>query len=479
MPWLVSAFCGVLAFVLWQRSAQNDDAPHDWVRVLAASWLAAACISSVIALLQYFGIASHFAPLMSGTSIGEAFGNLRQRNQFASLTGIGVAALLWWAPRLDRRVAVAAMVLLATANAASASRTGLLELVMLAAFAAAWPSPHRMKNLSLWLAGAVAYLAAALLLPLALEASTGVLPDTVWGRITRGDGCSSRAVLWSNVLHLTRQVPWLGWGWGELDFAHYMTLYSGDRFCDILDNAHNLPLHLAVELGVPAALLACGALLWAVVRARPWRETDAARQMAWGVLAVILLHSMLEYPLWYGPFQIAFLASLGLVWPAMRRASHARPSAPTTGARARAGVALALLAAIGYAGWDYHRISQIYLPAEARSAHYRDDTLQKINGSWLFSNQVDFAELTITPLSRENAQWTFDTGLALLHFSPEPRVIEKVIESAVMLGRDDVAQAQLARFRAAFPAEHARWAEALACSMPAAQRAPDCEAVKD
>jgi hypothetical protein len=40
-------------------------------------------------------------------------------------------------------------------------------------------------------------------------------------------------------------------------------------------------------------------------------------------------------------------------------------------------------------------------------------------------------------------------------------VIEKVIESAVMLGRDDVAMFHLIRYRAAFDKDHARWAAAL------------------
>ena len=38
------------------------------------------------------------------------------------------------------------------------------------------------------------------------------------------------------------------------------------------------------------------------------------------------------------------------------------------------------------------------------------------------------------------------------------RVIEKLIESAVLLGRDDEAALYLARYRAAFPKDHARWA---------------------
>jgi hypothetical protein len=117
-----------------------------------------------------------------------------------------------------------------------------------------------------------------------------------------------------------------------------------------------------------------------------------------------------------------------------------------------------LLALLAYAAWDYGRVSQIYLPPEARTPSYRDDPLPLIRNSILFRNQARFAELTLSTLTRENAAWTLETSLALLHYSPEPRVIQKVIESATMLGREELAVEHLARFRAAFPAEYAAWA---------------------
>ena len=121
---------------------------------------------------------------------------------------------------------------------------------------------------------------------------------------------------------------------------------------------------------------------------------------------------------------------------------------------------LAILSLIGaaYAAWDYRRVSQIYLAHALRAPAYRDETLEKIKGSWLFSNQVHFAELSITELRPENAARVNALALELLHFSPEAKVAEKLVESAVMLGKDDEALAYLARYRAAFPAEHARWA---------------------
>jgi O-antigen ligase len=254
------------------------------------------------------------------------------------------------------------------------------------------------------------------------------------------------------VLQLIARKPWGGWGWGELDFAHYETLYPGARFCDILDNAHNLPLHLAVELGVPVAMLACGLAGWAIWRARPWREADPGRQLAWCVLGVILLHSLFEYPLWYGPFQLAALFAAGMLAPGVG-ASLLRPAMA-------AGIAVACVAAGTYAAWDYHRVTQIYVRDEDRSARYRDDTLAHVRKSRLFRGQAEFAELTLTPLVAANAQWTYDASSRLLHFSPEPRVIERVIESATMLERYDEAVLHLARYRAAFPSEYQAWRRA-------------------
>jgi hypothetical protein len=456
---LAMAAACLLIFMAGCIAAGGHDGRQEVVRVIALSWLLAAAISTGIALIQYFGGAGAIWGWVSASAVGEAYANLRQRNQFATLTVIGMASLLWLAPRGPGRwPAMAAMAWLAVGNAATTSRTGLLQMLVLALLACAWPAPRRERAM-LCFAGLLAYAVAALALPWLQEMVTGVAGNRLWGRVAAAEACSSRTVLWSNVSHLIGQKPWLGWGWGDLDYAHYATPYEGARFCDILDNAHNLPLHLAVELGMPFSLLVCGGLIWVVARAKFWAEADPVRQMAWAVLAVIAVHSLLEYPLWYAPFEIAFGLCLGLLWPAVPRPAE-RLAEPSRLRTASLVLAVGALAALGYAGWDYHRVSQIYLPPEARAAGYADDPLPKIRESWLFRNQASFAELTITPLTRDNAQWTFDTAVALLRYSPEPRVIEKLMESALVLGRNEEALLHLARFRAAFPEAYAKWSEA-------------------
>jgi O-antigen ligase len=472
VPLLVSWFCilAIAGFAVTRRMAVDR-----LISVVAWSWLIAGLISCAIGVLQYFGAAADFSPWINQPRYGEAFANLRQRNQFATLTGIALAAFFWLIAQAREKhmtlpsasksqvlLAFLAVGLLAVGNAISSSRTGLFQLVLLCALYGLWGQWRHaaVRHLLLW--AVLVYAVAAITMP--VLAGLDLTLFGVFARLKQDDACGSRMVLWSNVLHLIAQKPWLGWGWGELDYAHFITLYHGPRFCDILDNAHNLPLHLAVELGLPFALLVCGGFTWWVLRQKPWAERDATRQMAWAVIALILLHSMLEYPLWYGPFQIAFGLCVFLLWQSARPFSELKNIAKKASnwplaSILQAQAAIILIAFVVYAAWDYHRISQIYLLPEARDAAYRDNTLVKIRSSLLFADQVQFAELLVTPLTAANAAWMHSTAGQLLHYSPEPRVIEKLIESALLLNQLDDALAYVERYQAAFPKEHAAWAK--------------------
>ncbi|CAN7553348.1 Wzy polymerase domain-containing protein [Acidovorax sp. LjRoot129] len=479
-PMLASWVCGaVLLLVAAVQAAWPgvDGRPgrQEWARRLAWGLALAGVVASVIGLAQYFVGDPGLAPLVPASAPGQAAGSLRQRNQQASLLSLALWALLWWtlhsarwsAPSGDpselssrRRwlasagsmLVVSAVAWMALAEAATASRTGAVQWLLIVALVVCWRRTGAGPSLRLALAALLLFVAAAWVLPELLWRLEGVRADALFHRFA-GDprACTSRRVLWSNMLTLIAQKPWLGWGWGELDYAHYVTPFAGERFCVLLDNAHNLPLHLAVELGVPAAAALCGGVLGWVLYSQPWRETEPARQLAWGVLAIIGLHSLLEYPLWYGPFQIVTLAALALLlWPRQ---------AAATARGAWAGVAGALLiwAVCAFAVWDYHRVSQLYKPANERAAAYRDDTQAKVTRSVLFSAQLDFARLTTMALTPDNAGRMNTLAHELLHYSPEPRVIEALIESATALGKADEAAFHTRRYRLAYPSEHERW----------------------
>ena len=463
--WLAAAVC----WLLCEWSGVNFSAR---VRLLATAWLLAAALSAAMGLLQYLGLSGSWSPWVDFVDAGQAYANLRQRNQLATLLGIGLSALLWWqlttgpvpGERFLRLVWLGGLaLLLAAADAASASRTGFVQLLLLFGLSLLW---RRGRGTMLW--ALIAYSLAGLVLPFLMPhapmSAQATLQSGILGRVGEASG---RGILWHNVLHLIALKPWLGWGWGELHFAHFITLYPGERFDQILGNAHNLPLQLAVELGLPLALAFCAALLWLVLRAKPWREQDLTRQMAWSVLAVIFVHSMLEYPLWYGPFQLAAVAAVWMLW-------HSRPgkvAGPVSHGVAKLPMALATctLLACSYAAWDYWRISQIYLPVAQRASAYRDDTLSKISDSWLFQGQLRFAELGITALTADNAEHVHALAKEMLHFSPEASVVQKLIDSATLLGQHDEAAYYEKRFQAAYPPEYAAW---LATRSSARRQAP-------
>ncbi|HQQ70481.1 MAG TPA: Wzy polymerase domain-containing protein, partial [Alicycliphilus sp.] len=85
-------------------------------------------------------------------------------------------------------------------------------------------------------------------------------------------------------------------------------------------------------------------------------------------------------------------------------------------------------------------------------------TAADVAGQLLFFRaQAQFAELTTTPVTPANAQHMHDLALRLLHFSPEPRVIEKLIASARLLGLQGEVALHSDRYRRAYAPDYARW----------------------
>jgi O-antigen ligase len=459
---LVASLMCVWLMVGVGRRAAVDKALLRW---LVVGLLAAAVISAMLGMLQYLGLARELSPWVNQPLKGDAFANLRQRNQFASLTSLGLVALLGWVAAQSKiknisrggwTLAVVLLNLLAAGVACSVSRTGAMQWVLVGVLMTAWgwrSAKHDAgfgKGL-VWLSIAAPVLVAvwSVVMPWLALQTTGEWGASMILRVTGQAqdyaACGGRRVLWSNVLALIAQHPWLGWGWGETDYAHFMTAYNSLRFCDMLDNAHDFPLHLALEFGVPFALAVMAVVGMWVLRRTPWREQQPWRVMAWCLLLVLSLHSLLEYPLWYGPFQMTLGLAIGFLWTPEQpdvAALSQQEGEVQAHARVEAQKGPMLVAAILfigclYAAWDFNRVGQIYRQAAYRDAAYRDNPLHHAKQSWLFKNQADFAELTTLTVTPENATEAYRQGMNLMHYSPEGRVVQRVIESAKYLNRDE------------------------------------------
>jgi len=418
---------------------------QDFTSVIAWGWLFAGVVNAVLGLLQYFGFTQEASSV--------AFGFLRQRNQLASLCNLALLALLylWHLKRLSTPLTTVCAGVLVAALAATCSRAGALQLFTLS-LTLIWialgkrTSPatqHQIRAALVFVL--LTYTFCAWLLPTISGA-----PESVASRVMSMASNSglplqdSRRVLWDNTLTLIQQSPLLGHGWRELAYALRMSDF-GDaiRFDEQADHAHNLPLQLAAELGLPFTVLWFCAIVWLVLRYKPWATRAPSQALGWGVLLIITIHSLLEYPLWYAPFQMATGFACGLLF------KQAVPQAaanlvvqhggltgqyPQTLQRIFGGF---LLIFCLYAAFDYHRVTQLFVPPAERSQLYQNQTLAHAEKSWLFANQVLYAKLIITPITESSAHEQYQRAKQVLHFSPEPNVFKLLIATGSRLEKTD------------------------------------------
>jgi hypothetical protein len=149
-------------------------------------------------------------------------------------------------------------------------------------------------------------------------------------------------------------------------------------------------------------------------------------------MLVIGIHSLVEYPMWYAPFQIALGLSAGLVFvqPVQHQAAITTTLRNPVSSPIWHGLAgISLICFCTYAAFDYHRVSQLFIAENDRSSLYRNGTFGKAEASWLFAAQVRFAKLITTPVTPENAEQMRILGREVLHFSPEPLVFKVLLEA--------------------------------------------------
>lgn len=438
-------------------------AKQDKAHVIVLGWLAAAVGSALLGLLQYFDGEGALYPFVAQALPGSSFANTRQTNHLASLLNVGFLCVIWLmrGGKIQSLQAFLIGLPLTIALASTASRGGAVQLLLVGGVIALYVARGiRSDEFRWWLWMLAAYVVFSFALPLFLEWFSGVEPERqLVSRMAVESTCSSRLVLWRNVLDLIAAKPMFGWGWEGLRLGHYMTEMHGTRFCSMLTNAHNLPLHLATEFGLPvAAMLVLGTVM-VVLWARPWAETHPTAQLGWSVLLLVGFHSLLEFPVWFGNFQSMVLLAVWMLWPhtKARRLSMIMGSSASNSKRLPlfvSGTVAALLCAMAV---DYVRVTQLYLPQDERLDVYKTNTLEQVRHSVFFRDWVLFAQVVAATPDQENASALLEAAQESLRISPEPRVIERLIVSASILGRQDLVQEHIKRYRDAWPQEYATW----------------------
>lgn len=436
------ATAGMVALVLglqaWREAPLQvaafptpDQRRSVWPELLVGTAALAGLISAFIGLMQVLtpqlleGALAHW---VQATHLpGRAVGHLRQPNHLATVLLWGAVAwsVLHAQSMLKTPGAVAGLFILLMCLVLTGSRTGLLGLSCLVAWGLLdrrLPRSTRTLLALTPLMAAAAWFAAQAIID-AQGLPTGA--STRLASSTGGDISSSRFAIWRNTWTLIEQQPWTGVGWGHFNIAWSLTPMS-PRPPAFFDHAHNLPLHVLAEWGIPlggAGLLGLLALLVQATR-RTWAwlpshedvgaQHDAlCRRGAWVMLAIVGLHSLLEYPLWYAylglPSLLAVLVCLGMDRP-WKRAARWQALLLMAG-----GGALLVLTAWAYS--DYQRIRAIYEPG-SRAGSLSNRITSGAQATW-FADHAHYAlATTVKPIPQQ--PWTESMSRA---FDRAPHVL--------------------------------------------------------
>lgn len=273
---------------------------------LAAFLVVGAELSALLGFLQHYHWHTWLDSVVVANKVGTLYGNLAQSNHFSNYAAMGLASLGLLLQQRKVRIAVAlpAAFALLWAMAMSGSRSSWLYLLLMAVLAGwgALRRPEFRRLLIYCLLLLTGYVAANFLVKLSVV--DGVNSFNALDRFEGQDAYGGlRLYMWHEAWMMFTGAPWLGWGFGQFAWQHFLLGPSllRSNVAGVFNNAHNLIFQLAAETGV-AGLTVLFAALAVWLRGLFFTTFSPARWWAYAVLGVLAIHSLLEYPLWYAYF---------------------------------------------------------------------------------------------------------------------------------------------------------------------------------
>jgi hypothetical protein len=414
------------------------------VKVLCTACLAGGIFSVFVQWLQLFDLEILpfwlAAVYKSEVVQHRPFGNLAQANHQATYLALAAISALYLG-RATRRewLTPASLVLLATGVGLTGSRMGaaFLVLLMLAQFA---PTALRPDNgRARWWACAAMVVGYAVAV-LAVRLAVGQI-DTLERPVT------IRYELWRQSLEIGLRHPWLGVGVGQFGGGQYWVARAGPYLVPA-NNAHNLVLQVAAEFGWPAAVVVSVVGLYWGLKNLSARLANREQALVWGMLMMIGIHSMLEFPLWYLFFAIpaSVLFALGEPESVSYATIDGRRILPAVGA---AMVAVVLMLSAGYG-----EIARAAAPQFLEYMHLRQrialDALPilEVADAKLFKPEVDRLLLDLKHVPGEDTtEAPLERSARLLRILPAPEIATQHIVNLARAGRIDEAIVHVGRLR--------------------------------
>ena len=425
----------------------------------ALAWclVAGGLLSAIVALLQHYQIHTFVDPLILGKISSAVYGNLAQRNHFADYTCLALASLLFLSAsgRLAWAVAVVLSILMLFVLALSSSRSAWLFLFALLALSAWWYRRNQ-KNAAL-LAASSLLIPAFALMQWVVQLPWFVAPVpavTSFQRLFEFASGSIRLELWRETWFIFLQSPLLGVGWGQFAWQHfeYGVLFKSSGLSGLYNHAHNIVMQLLAETGLVGALMVIGGVvIWLHGLRR--MVFDIYHWWLLGLLAIIGIHSMLEYPLWYSHFLGIAALLLGLGETRFFRLELQRVGR----------ISFALMLVLGWASaisliYSYRNLEATLFAKglenldRAGLEQFNQDML-RIHRTSLLAPYIELVYAGAIVLNKDDLSDKLELNSRVMHFAPISIVVYQQAILLALNGQAQAAKAQLERAAVAYPGE--------------------------
>ncbi len=327
LTWGIYALFATLIFLLGQELSDELGRIRT-CDVVASIILAGALLNATVGMLQVSGAPRFLDAYMASMNGTRATGNVGQANLYANYLALGEASLvyLYGRTRLHRTATLSCGLLLVVAAALAASRSSVVYAVgfLLIGLAAIHAGPdattRRVASAAICLAVAVViaqWAVPAGLNELGFRIEAGFVRNAApgWQGSLPDEAASLRLSAWELAWRVFLTAPWVGVGPEEFAGAAFVLGLPPELAgSQLWTSPHNLPLQLLAETGLVGAFLALAAIaLWVRAAGRALiRSGDATM---WWILAcagVELVHSLVEYPLWYAHFLALMALVMGI-----------------------------------------------------------------------------------------------------------------------------------------------------------------------
>jgi O-antigen ligase len=273
--------------------------------------LVAAVLNAIVIVIQSSIYIDLFIPMIEKGNPGRPGGFISQSNIAGSCLLCGLIALVFLTKDSEqttstpRVVNISIMVLLMYAINQTASRIVVLEMVAVMVILFAVRKQFSVSRV--WLLIPVWQTVIFLISYLAHQVAD--ISHSAGTLVRMAEGQQARYDIYQGVINIIKDHPIWGIGWRQLQLEQM----SRPELDGVPDHAHNLLLQVQLELGVLGSVSLLVFLIYWLKQRHIWTSKDPVIAVGLLVCVVFGLHSMAEYPLWFGHSLFVFCVGVAFL----------------------------------------------------------------------------------------------------------------------------------------------------------------------